>query len=79
MWVRGVGTEADLIKHGGQEMHPLYDLRETGVAERMREADVRAARQNLLMQSRSEARRAQQARPASTRLRRALRALAMAR
>ena len=79
MWVWGVGTEADLIKHGGQEMHPLYDLRETGVAERMREVDVRAARRHTLMSATSETRPARQAGAASTRLRRALRALAMAR
>ena len=63
-------------------MHPLYDLRETGVAERMRAAEFRAARHYLLMDAASAgrpARQASQARPVSARLRRALRAFATAR
>lgn len=63
-------------------MHPLYDLRETGVAERMREADVRAARHHLLMDAAAggrPARQASQARPVGARLRRALRAFSVAR
>jgi hypothetical protein len=63
-------------------MHPLYDLRETGMAERMREADVRAARHHLLMDAASggrPARQASQARPVGARLRRALRAFSVAR
>jgi len=79
MWGWGVGTEADLIKLGGQEMHPLYDLRETGVAERLREADVRAARRHYLMRAASETPPARRPEPAGSKLRRALRALATAR
>lgn len=60
-------------------MHPLYDLRETGVAERLREADVRAARRHNLMRAASETPPARQPEAASSKLRRALRALATAR
>jgi len=60
-------------------MHPLYDLRETGVAERMRAADVRAVRHHLLLKAASAARPARQVRQVTTRLARALQALAIAR